>query len=66
MQGVNVQHQLFGGVPRIHEYGMKRQLLVIDNLVQHVAHMVKLGLAIMVRIINAVIDHPVLARLGVD
>lgn len=38
---------------------MKRQLLVIDNLVQHVTHMVKLGLAVVIRIINAIIDYPV-------
>lgn len=45
---------------------MKRQLLVLHDLHEHVLHMVERALAVPVGIVNAVIDHPVLARLGID
>lgn len=45
---------------------MKRQLLVLHDLREHVLYMVELALAVPVRIVDAVIDHPVLARLGID
>jgi hypothetical protein len=63
---VDEQHQILGRVPGIHEDRMKRQLLVLHDLREHVLHVVELALAVPVGIANAVIDHPVLARLGID
>lgn len=66
VQRIDEQHQLFCRVPGIHEDRMKRQLLVLHDLRDHVLHMIELAFAIPVGIVDAVIDDPVLACLGID
>ena len=64
--GFDKQHQVFGGVPRIHQHGAKWQRLVMVGIAQHLLHMIELGLAIAVRIVNAVINDPMLLRLRIN
>ncbi len=54
VEGIDEQHQLPGRIPGIHEDRMKRQLLVLHDLREHVLHMVKLALAVPFRIVDAV------------
>ena len=66
VETIDAQHQFFGRVPGVHQDGMKWQLLVLYQLRKHVPRMIEFALAIPVGIVDAVIDHPVLARLGMD
>lgn len=59
------QHQLLRRVPRIHEHGAASQLLVMDHIGQHIAHMIELGQAIVLRVVNPVIDDPVLSGIQI-
>ena len=45
---------------------MKRQLLMLPDLREQVLHVVELALVVPVRIVDMVIDRPVLTRLGID
>ena len=60
------QHQVFGRVPIVHQHCGEQHLLAGDGMCEHVLHMVKFGLAITIWIEDAVVDDPVVARLGVD
>jgi len=66
VERIDEQYQFLGGIPGIHQDGMKRQLLVPLNLREHVLHVVELTLAVPVRVIDAIIDYPILAALGID
>ena len=66
VQPVNCEHHFFRGVPAIHQNCPKRQLFLVDTVEQHVVHMIQLGFAIAVRIINAVINDPELVDLRID
>lgn len=66
VQAFDEQHQVSGGVPNVHQPGPKAQLLVIDRLGQRVLHMLQFGLAIPIRVINAILDDPKLVECGVD
>jgi hypothetical protein len=41
---VNREHQILGGVPRVHQHGMKRQFFVDEGVVEHLPHMMSLVL----------------------
>jgi len=63
---VDVQHDLLGGVPGVHQHAVERQLFVFEGIVEHVPHVVELGLAVRVGVVDAPIDDPVLAGVEVD
>lgn len=66
LQRLDEQHQLLGGIPAIHEYGPKRQALVMDDVRQHVLDMIELGFAVPVGIIQPVVDQPEIIGFGID
>lgn len=66
VQLVDIHHQIFSGIPGVHQHGPESQLLVIDDLRQHLAHMDQFALAIASRIIDPIIDDPELAGGGID
>jgi hypothetical protein len=68
LQGLDKQPNVFRGLPRIHQHGVKRQTLVIDRVAEQVRDMLKLGLAVAVGIVEPVVDQPELipSRLHLD
>jgi hypothetical protein len=63
---LNIQHQIFGGIPSVHQDSMERKLFVEHEVVEHVSYMVEFGLAITVGIIDAIVDEPELVGLRID
>jgi len=61
-----VQHDLLAGVPGVHQDGAERQPFLQEGVVEHVPHLVELGLAVRVGVVGAPVDHPVLAGVEVD
>jgi len=66
VQLVHIQHQVFGGIPGVHQHSPKPQLFVIDGIRQHVPHVLQFALAIAVWIVDPVVDDPKLLGRGVD
>ena len=52
-------------VPRIHEHGAASPPLVMHHIGRHIAHMIQLGQAIALRVVNPVIDDPVLSGIRI-
>jgi hypothetical protein len=65
-QRLDEQHDFFGRIPAVHQDEAKQQVLLIDTIGQHVMHMIQLGLAISLRIIDAIVNDPELIRSGID
>lgn len=63
---VDMDHQLFGGVPRVHQHHAKRQLLARHGIVEHLLNVLELGLLVSLRGEDAPVDDPVATALGVD
>ena len=63
---VDVHHQRLGGIPGINEDGVERQAFVGDGGVEHVPHMVELGLAVALGVVDPPVDDPILAGVQVD
>ncbi len=66
VQRFDVKHQVFRGVPGVHQHGLKRQLLLIDHVLQHLPNMVKFSLAVAIGVIDTVVNEPELVGLRVD
>ena len=60
------QHHVLGGVPAVKQHVCEGQGLVGNGERQHLLHMIELGLAIALRVEDAVIDDPILSRIGID
>ena len=58
---VDEHHQIFGGIPGIHQHGSERQLLGFEGVVEHVPHVVELGFAVAVGVVHPPFDDPMLA-----
>jgi hypothetical protein len=58
LQGLDEQHQVFGGIPTVHQHGLERQALVIDGIAEHVMDMIELGFAVAIGIVEPVVDQP--------
>ena len=65
-QALHKQHDILGRIPAIHQDEPKQKFLLIHTVCQHIMHMIQLGLAIPVRIINALVDDPELVQHGID
>jgi hypothetical protein len=65
-QRVHQQHQLLRCVPGVEEHALKGQRLVADRVDQHLAHMIELGLAVLLGREQSVVDGPILTGIGVD
>jgi hypothetical protein len=63
-QQLDEQHQLLSGIPAILEHRLKGRLLVMDGIRQLVTDRGKLGVALPVRIVEAVVDEPELIVSG--
>ncbi len=66
VQAFDMQHQLAFGIPAIHQHPSERQLFITERVVQHLAHMVEFSLAILIRVINAIVNQPALIQFWVD
>jgi len=66
VQALDVQHQLTLGIPCVHQHPTKRQFLVIQCVVKHLTHMIQFGLAVVVWVINSIVDDPELVKLRID
>ena len=62
---VDVHHQILGGVPGVHQHGAERQLLGFEGVVEHVPHVVELGLAVAAGVVHPPVDDPMLAGVKV-
>ena len=65
-QFLNLEHDIFGGIPAIHQHVSEQKLLLIHTIFQHVMHMIQLGLAVALRIINAIVDDSELIHSRID
>ena len=65
-QGLDEEQQVFGGVPGVHQHRVKWQFFLIHDVRQHVLHVIQLGFAVPVRVIEPIIQEPELVRLGID
>lgn len=63
---IHQQHQVLGGVPGVEQHAVKRQVLAGNGAHQHVLNMVQLGLAVLLRGKDPIVDGPILAGLGID
>ncbi len=66
LQRFNIQQQVFGRVPRVHQNGPKWELFVMDEVAEHVTHVVKFGFPIALRVVNPVVDQPELISCGMN
>jgi hypothetical protein len=57
MLSINVEHQVFGGIPTVHQNGAKRNF-ALTQTVEHIGHMIEFGFAITVGVVDAVVQHP--------
>jgi hypothetical protein len=65
-QFLNLEHNIFGGIPAIHQNSPKSQAFWIDNVQEHVLHVGQLGLPIARWVINPVVDNPELVYFWID
>ena len=61
-----MQHQLFGGIPRVHQDGAKWQFLVLDGIIEHLSNVVEFRFAVHVGGKQAIVDEPELVGLRID
>ena len=52
--------------PEPHQHGLKRQLLLIDDIGQHLADVIELGLTVTFRSVDAVVKQPELIQGRID
>ena len=57
MVAVNLEHQVFGGIPTVHQNRAKRNLAHAKSL-KHLGHMIELALAVALRIIQPIVQNP--------
>ena len=62
---VNGEHQVFGGIPGIHQDGAKRNGACAKRL-KHLSNMIELGFAIVVGIIKPVVKNPEATAAGMN
>jgi len=60
------QHQFFRSVPTVEEDTGERESLISNGRRQHLADMVEFGLAITIRIEQAIVHNPILTIIGID
>ena len=58
MNRFDEQHEIFSGIPTIHQNEVKWQLLLVDYVDQHLLYMIEFAFAISVGITNAVVEEP--------
>ena len=56
LQRLNEPHHGFGRIPRVHQYGLEGQCLLIDDVAQHLTYMIEFAMAITVRVVNPVVN----------
>ena len=56
---MDVQHQVLGGVPRVHQCSAKGELLDVQRVIKHFLHVHQLGFVIPVWVKNSPINDPV-------
>src|SRR3954451_7805150 len=66
LQRLKEKHQVFGGIPGVHQHRCKRQLLLVDTIGEHLAYVIELAFAVTVRVIEAVVNYPKLVAFWVD
>src|SRR5271157_4265552 len=66
VEPIDRQHHLLGGVPAVHQHRPELQELLVDTVHQHLVRMLQLGLAVSLRIIDAIINDPELVQDRVD
>ena len=66
LERLNVEHQPLRGVPAVHQHGLKGELLVMHQVVEHLLDVMELGLAVALGVVDAVVDDPELLGFGVD
>lgn len=66
LQGINEDHHVLGRVPSVHEHRLGGQSLLGQGPCKHLAHMVKLAFSVPLGVVQAVVDDPVLAAIGID
>lgn len=66
LSGLAGKYQVFRCIPTVYEDGMKRKLNVMHDSTEQFFYVIHLGFSVALRIINAVIDHPGLASLGIN
>ena len=63
---MQMQHQILGGVPGVHQYNPKRQPLDLNGLFEHFLHVRELGLGVAFRVKDTPVDDPIALCFGVD
>ena len=63
---MQMQHQILGGVPSVHQYTPKRQLLDLNGLIEHFLHVRELGLGVVFRVKDTPVNDPIALCFGVD
>jgi hypothetical protein len=61
----DLEHDLFGSVPGVHQHRLERQLAVLNHL-QHLLYMIQFALAVSIRVKDAIVNHPELLAMRVD
>lgn len=62
---VQMDHQVLGGVPGVHQHHPKWQLLHMQRIIEHLLHVCELGLVVVVRRVHPPVDDSVALDLGV-
>ena len=63
---MQMQHQILGGVPGVHQYNPKRQHLDLNGLIEHFLHVRELGLSVAFRVKDTPVEDPIALCFGVD
>ena len=63
---MQMQHQILGGVPGVHQYNPKRQPLDFNGLIEHFLHVRELGLGVVFRVKDPPVNDPTALCFGVD
>ena len=66
VERLDAHQQVFGRVPCVHQHCLEGELFVVDDVRQHLAHVIELAFAIAVGIVDAVVNQPKLIRGGID
>ena len=68
LQFLDKAYDFTSGLPGIHQNGAKRQFLLVMTIAQHLQHVLNLGLAIPLRVIDAIIKYPkgIFFRIDID
>ncbi len=62
----NMEHQVFGGISRIHQHGAKRQFFMFDGVIRHLSNMVEFGFTVHIGSEQAIIYQPKLIGFRID